>query len=127
MDPQSKAQISLVVIITGLVVVFAVLILLILIVKGFGRAVQSLEEKLEKKSPAEAFAEPKTPEVEQPAGKEDRQSSGPEEMPGEVVAAIAAAVYSLYPEGRVTSVRRSARPSRSAWSMAGMLESTRPF
>lgn len=48
MDPQSKAQISLVVIITGLVVVFAVLILLILIVKGFGRAVQSLEEKLEK-------------------------------------------------------------------------------
>ena len=49
-------------------------------------------------------------------------------IPGEVIAAISAAVYCMFGEGaRVMSVRRQQRTGRSAWSMAGLLENTRPF
>ena len=49
-------------------------------------------------------------------------------IPGEVIAAISAAVYCMFGEGaRVMSVRRQQRSGRSAWSMAGLLENTRPF
>ena len=50
------------------------------------------------------------------------------DIPGEVIAAISAAVYCMFGEGvRVMSVRRQQRTGRSAWSMAGLLENTRPF
>ena len=49
-------------------------------------------------------------------------------IPGEVIAAISAAVYCMFGEGaKVMSVRRQQRSGRSAWSMAGLLENTRPF
>ena len=49
-------------------------------------------------------------------------------IPGEVIAAISAAVYCMFGEGaKVMSVRRQQRTGRSAWSMAGLLENTRPF
>ncbi len=48
-------------------------------------------------------------------------------IPGEIVAAIAAAVYCMEPGAVVTSVRRSPRNGVSAWKMAGLLENTRPF
>ena len=50
------------------------------------------------------------------------------DIPGEVIAAISAAVYCMFGEGaRVMSVRRQQRTGRSAWSIAGLLENTRPF
>ena len=49
-------------------------------------------------------------------------------IPGEVIAAISAAVYCMFGEGaRVMSVRRQQRTGRSPWSMAGLMENTRPF
>jgi len=49
-------------------------------------------------------------------------------IPGDVIAAISAAVYCMFGEGaKVTSVRRQQRTGRSAWNMAGLLENTRPF
>ena len=49
-------------------------------------------------------------------------------IPSEVIAAISAAVYCMFGEGaKVMSVRRQQRTGRSAWSMAGLLENTRPF
>ncbi len=49
-------------------------------------------------------------------------------IPGEVIAAISAAVYCMFGEGaKVMSVRRQQRTGRSAWNMAGLLENTRPF
>lgn len=48
-------------------------------------------------------------------------------IPGEIVAAIAAAVYCMEPGAVVTSVRRSPQNGVSAWKMAGLLENTRPF
>lgn len=48
-------------------------------------------------------------------------------IPGEIVAAIAAAVCCMEPGTVVTSVRRAPQNGVSAWKMAGLLESTRPF
>ena len=66
--------------------------------------------------PAAAVAAPVAP---QPAG-----------IPGEVGAAISAAVACVMGESaRIHSIRRtgSSAGTRSAWSMAGLLENTRPF
>ncbi len=56
-------------------------------------------------------------------------SSAPDEgaVPGEIVAAISAAVCCLEPGAVVTSVRRAPQNGVSAWKMAGLLENTRPF
>lgn len=49
-------------------------------------------------------------------------------VPQEVVAAISAAVYAVYPGSRVKNIRHCGRSRRqSAWRMAGLLESTSPF
>lgn len=52
-------------------------------------------------------------------------------VPAEVVAAIAGAVAVVCGPGAVVTgirpARRGGSDSRSAWSMAGLLESTRPF
>ena len=126
---QSNFQLSLVVLITGLVIVFAVLIGLVLIVRGYGAAIHTLQNRTEPKasgsaepekavsaSPAQTFV-PAAETAEAPEGA----------IPEEVVAAIAAAVYSMFPSGKVTSIRRAAAPGRSAWAMAGLLEGTHPF
>lgn len=48
-------------------------------------------------------------------------------IPGEIVAAIAAAVACLEPGAVVTSVRRMPQGGVSSWKLAGLLENTRPF
>lgn len=127
MTVEQEAQIALVVLITGLVVVFAVLIVLTGIIKGYGSIVHGLGQK--KKAG-------KTPEKEAPPALKPVQNvaSAPVPavqagIPGEVIAAISAAVYMM--DGgasTVKSIRRAPQQSnRSAWGMAGLLENTRPF
>lgn len=52
-------------------------------------------------------------------------------IPGDVVAAIAGAVAVVCGQGAVVTgikpARRGQGDGRSAWSMAGLLENTRPF
>lgn len=57
-------------------------------------------------------------------------AAAPAGIPGEVIAAISAAVACMFGEGaRVRSVRRSGGSAglRSSWSTASLLENTRPF
>jgi hypothetical protein len=50
------------------------------------------------------------------------------EVPAEIIAVIAAAVaYTLGSGVKVLSVRRAEKGGRSSWSLAGLLENTRPF
>ena len=51
-----------------------------------------------------------------------------DEIPGEIIAVIAAAVDAVYGEKphKIRSVKRE-RPARSAWSRAGAMQNTRPF
>ncbi len=126
---QSNIQLSLVVLITGLVIVFAVLVGLVLIVRGYGAAIRSLQNRAEPKASDRAKPEKtvslSTAQTVVPAAETAAAQEGA--IPEEVVAAIAAAVYSMFPSGKVTSIRRAAAPGRSAWGMAGLLEGTHPF
>ena len=113
-----------VVVVTGLVLVFAVLILLYLLIALEGVVFSNLDKKKQQKAQggADAAALPKAaapapaPAVQVEAG-----------IPGEVVAAIAAAVACM--EGGRYSLRSVARPrkGRSAWGDAAVAAYTQPF
>lgn len=128
MEGLTNGQIAGVVMATGLVIVFVVLIALILIIKAFGAAVDAVQRKNSRKSasaPTETAPVPMPMEAAVPAELTAEDGVAPE-----TVAAIASAVYTLYgTQASVVSVHRSVRRSgsRSAWGQAGVLSSTRPF
>lgn len=113
-----------VVVVTGLVLVFAVLILLYLLIALEGVVFSNLDKKQQKAQggadaaalPPKAAAPAPAPAVQVEAG-----------IPGEVVAAIAAAVACM--EGGRYSLRSVARPrkGRSAWGDAAVAAYTQPF
>lgn len=109
----SNMQAAWTVLFAGMAVVFVLLVVLIRMVRKYGSAGPAAPAA--EIVPQRAAAQP-APAVE--AG-----------IPGEVVAAIAAAVACLYGEdpGSIVSVRRAGPAGRSAWAMAGLLENTRPF
>ncbi len=133
MNVQQEVQISLTVLITGLVVVFLMLIFLTLIIKGYGNAVHSIQSRHDQKQLRDARPLPEFEPVRaaEPAEGESplRIQAGGEGIPDEVLAVLAAAASSAIPGGVVSSVRRAAAPDfgRSSWKIAGLLENTRPF
>lgn len=112
MNLENQAQVLLPVLIIGFAVIFSVLIALINIVRNNAAAIGEISKKINGDSPKKAVA----PSVQ-------------DGIPEEVVAAIAAAVYTLYGSTghTITSIKRAERPARSAWATAGLLENTRPF
>ncbi len=126
----------LTILITGFVVVFSVLIMLILIIKIYGtivsKALASAENKRNEKQRAIREAEQskaKKTDGALQAAQAPWESAQPE-ISQEIVAVIAAAVDSTYGEGkaRITGIKRSKAPnSRPAWGMAGVFENTKPF
>lgn len=113
------------VVIAGIVIVMLVLILLILIFKGFGKAV-SIGNKSGGSSdaPQASASVPQAVQV-APAPAPSVQSG----ISGEIVAAIAAAVYAA--EGGKQVVIRSIRvknvSGRNPWAVAAIADNTRPF
>lgn len=109
------------VVIAGVVIVMAVLAVLVLVFKAFGLVVSKSENAAKHTSgePAESApvkAAPAAPVV-----------SGA--IPGDVIAAITAAVIAAEgPGATVRSVRR-VQPAggRKAWAMAGIADNTRAF
>lgn len=128
---------SITVLITGMVVVFIMLILLIWIIKIYSTIVhkatgkgkgssakgENVKKKEEKPQQAQPMKAAKLP-VAQPAPAVEQG------IPGEVVAAIAAAVAVMGASSgarySLRSVKRSVS-SRPVWSTAGLMENTRPF
>ena len=115
---------------TGLVVVFIALSLLILLVWGMGKIMESAGGNHKKAAPAPKPA-PKAPAA-PAAPKAAPVVSAGENMDDEVAAAITAALAVILAEegsGKsyvVKSIRR-VRPGASAWSRAGLAENVRPF
>lgn len=115
------------VVLTGFVVVFAVLVLLIVIIKIYSSIVTMAQQKGNKKTkvaekPKESPA-PTAPVTTAPATVAD---DGVNE---EIIAVISAAVATMYgsPEkARIKSIKKSSG-GRSAWANAGLLDNTRPF
>lgn len=124
-----KGTSSAKVILTGFLVVFAVLFLLIGIIKlysyAIGKGQQSADNRKRRK--IEVVDVPKQPSAPAPrifAPPEDED----EEVPEEIVAVIAAAVATMYGSPgrtRIKSIKKAG--GRSAWANAGVLDNTRPF
>lgn len=117
------------VVLTGFVVVFAVLVLLIFIIKLYGSIVTSAQQAsknkkkvVEKQKDMPISVKPvKSVSVPAPAAQDG--------VSEEVVAVISAAVSAMYgsPEkARIKSIKKSGG-GRSAWANAGLLDNTRPF
>lgn len=124
------------VILTGFLVVFAMLIFLIIIVKIYsilvGKAQRSglmigRKKKFKKTKKADEAPKPAAEKV-VVFGAPAREHES-DEIPEEVIAVISAAVATMYggsEKVKIKSVKRS-RAKRSAWANAGVLENTRPF
>lgn len=119
------------VVLTGFVVVFAMLILLIFIIKIYSAIVQKAQsagnnskkgKKNKDEKPAEKPAAAPAPVV--------TASAATDGISDEVVAVISAALATMYgssEKARIKSIKKSSDGGRSAWAKAGVLDNTRPF
>ena len=113
---------DVVITITGIVLVFAILILLMAIVTLEGKIFDGMNVK---KAAAKA-AVPKAPEA-KPAAPVQQAAPAPvveEGIPGDVVAAIMAAIHAM---GNGKYTLKAVCRSRNGWSKAGVNDTTAPF
>lgn len=126
-----KFNISFTVILTGFVVVFTVLILLILIIAAYGKIVSSAQNKSKARKEAKAAAEKaaKATEKSAPASAPVQKVAPSNGLTDEIVAVIAAAVDSTYGVGnaKIKSIKKSPSSGRPAWGQVGVIDNTRPF
>lgn len=123
-----KGIVSAKVVLTGFVIVFAMLILLIFIIKIYSTIVSKAQQTGTKKSKKNAESkqdiQPKAS-----ASVVSAASAVDNGVSQEVVAIISAAVATMYgsPEkARIKSIKKS-NGGRSSWANAGLLDNTRPF
>lgn len=112
------------VVITGLVVVFLGLLILIAVITVFGKIMTMPKKQKQPQISPEAQIKPDIPEV-KPLAPSIEDGIG-----DEVVAVIAAAVAAMSEDGKtyaVRSIKKTSSGGRSAWAMAGLSENTRSF
>ena len=114
---------DVVVTITGIVLVFLILILLMAIITLEGKIFDSMNAK--KKAAKEAA---KAPAV-QPAAPVQQAAAAPapqveECIPGDVIAAIMAAIHAM---GNGKYTLKAVRRSKNGWGNAGVNDTTAPF
>lgn len=112
--------------VTGIVVVFLILLLLVFILWALGK-VMNIQFK-SKITPAEksAAAAPVTVSA-PPAVSEEYEDDDDDEIIAVIAAAIAAYGEAEGKQYRIASVKRKEKSLRSNWSVAGINENTRPF
>ena len=117
---------DLVVTLTGIVLVFLILILLMAIITLEGKIFDSMDAK--KKAAKEAEKAAKAASV-KPAAAAQPAAAAPapqveEGIPGDVVAAIMAAIHAM---GNGKYTLRAVRRSKNGWGNAGVNDTTAPF
>lgn len=118
------------VVITGIVVVFIGLVLLILLVSIYGkifdvinnRAARKAEETKKAAEAEKAAAKPEPVKVAAPVVED-----GIEEETVAVIMAAISAMSSAEGKKLVLKSVKTAKPQRPAWSTAGIIDNTRPF
>lgn len=127
----SKVTTSATMLLTGFTIVFSVLILLILIIYIYGTVITKAQQKnKENKDKKLNTNKPQEQNNAVDTVKSALADSVPksDEIPGEIVAVIAAAVDSMYglnTKVKIKNIKKSG--TRSAWANAGILDNTRPF
>lgn len=120
-------ELALIITLAGMVIVFAVLIMLIYVIKLFGIGVSKMEDKMKRRKELKLLKlqDTETKEVDAPKSVPVTESGG---LSDQVVAVIAAAVDSMYGKGscRIKSIKKLPQ-ARSAWNAAGVMDNTRPF
>ena len=114
---------DVVVTITGIVLVFLILILLMAIITLEGKIFDSMNAK--KKAAKEAAKAPAA----QPAAPVQQSAAAPapqveEGIPGDVIAAIMAAIHAM---GNGKYTLKAVRRSKNGWGNAGVNDTTAPF
>ena len=114
---------DVVVTITGIVLVFLILILLMAIITLEGKIFDSMNAK--KKAAKEAAKAPAA----QPAAPVQQAAAAPapqveEGIPGDVIAAIMAAIHAM---GNGKYTLKAVRRSKNGWGNAGVNDPTAPF
>ncbi len=113
---------DVVITITGIVLVFAILVLLMAIITLEGKIFDGMNAK---KAAAKAAA-PKAPAA-KPAAPVQQAAPAPvveEGIPGDVVAAIMAAIHAM---GNGKYTLKAVRRSKNGWGKAGVNDTTAPF
>lgn len=113
---------DVVITITGIVLVFAILVLLMAIITLEGKIFDGMNAK---KAAAKAAA-PKAPAA-KPAAPVQQAAPAPvveEGIPGDVVAAIMAAIHAM---GNGKYTLKAVRRSKNGWGKAGVDDTTAPF
>lgn len=118
--------------ITGILVVFVILAILIFIFWLMGKIFQTIDKNKKKKADAEkaakAAAAPAAPApVAAPVVEEAAADTDDEEIMAVISAAVAAYAEQEGTSYTIRNVKRRDNRTRSAWSLAGIGENTRPF
>ena len=118
---------SITILLTGFAVVFAVLLILIGIIKLYGTIIYNIQNRSREKK---AKRNADLPKVEREDSPEPAAviEAVPDTDDDELIAVISAAVYSMYSSSsvRIKSIRK-ANPHGSAWRNAGLADNVRPF
>lgn len=129
MEMQMEWPYVFAVVITGLVVVFAALILLIIFISALGKFFEASAGKKKSQELAAIKPEPVKavqPEVSQP--EEIYEETDDDEIIAVISAAVAMMAAAENKTYRVKSVKAVKNgSSRNAWAMAGIRENTNPF
>ena len=110
---------DVVVTITGIVLVFLILILLMAIITLEGKIFDSMGTK--KKAAKEAAKAPAAPVQQAAAAPAPQVEEG---IPGDVIAAIMAAIHAM---GNGKYTLKAVRRSKNGWGNAGVNDTTAPF
>ena len=119
---------DVVVTITGIVLVFLILILLMAIITLEGKIFDNINNKKNGKPAAPKAPAAKAPAA-QPAAPVQQAAAAPapqveEGIPGDVIAAIMAAIHAM---GNGKYTLRAVRRSKNGWGNAGVNDTTAPF
>ena len=116
---------DVIVTITGIVLVFLILVLLMAIITLEGKIFDAMNGK--KAAAKVAYAAKPAAPVKQAAAPAPAKSAAPPVeagIPGDVVAAIMAAIYSM---GNGKYVLKAVRRGKNGWGKAGVNDTTAPF
>ncbi len=114
---------DVVVTITGIVLVFLILILLMAIITLEGKIFDSMnaKKKAAKKAAKAPAAQPAAPVQQAAAAPAPQVEEG---IPGDVIAAIMAAIHAM---GNGKYTLKAVRRSKNGWGNAGVNDTTAPF